>query len=427
MEQLNIAFAVIGVVVVAIGLLSNPVKKSLLQEPMIAMFVGVAVGPYGLGWLDVAAWGDTNTVIEHAARITLAIGLMGVALRLKRRSVAVLLKPVAVLLTAGMVGMWLASAAIAGWVLGLPLWAALLLGAILTPTDPVVASSIVTGRFAGEKLPRRLRDGISFEAGANDGLAYLFVMLPLLMIGHSPAQALQRLLTETLIVGVLVAALIGAGIGYVAARLLTLARKRRIVENASLLGYSVAFTLLTLGVAALLKADALIAVFLAGLVFNLTVDRKDEHEERHVQEAVAKLFTLPMFVIFGIALPIAEWLRIGWPLLAFALLILLLRRPPVIALLAPALRTAFNRHDVAYMAWFGPVGIAAMYYASFARRHFDDPLIWHAASAAIFASILLHGVSAAPLTRLYASRPGATPPAARELEAADQDRTEDSS
>ncbi len=90
MDQLNLALAVLGALVVAVGLLSKAIKRSLVQEPLIAVAVGLAVGPYGLGWLNVAAWGEENAVLEQAARITLAIGLMGVALRLEKDSVKAL-------------------------------------------------------------------------------------------------------------------------------------------------------------------------------------------------------------------------------------------------------------------------------------------------------------------------------------------------
>ncbi len=417
MSQLNIALAVTGAVVLLVGLFSNRIKRSLLQEPMAAVLVGVAVGPYALGWLDVALWGEENTVLEQAARLTLAIGLMGVALRLEKDSVRALWRPVALLLTLGMLGMWLASSALAGWLLGLPFWTALLLGAVVTPTDPVVASSIVTGPFAKEHLPLRVRDAVSFESGANDGLAYVFVMLPVLMIGHAPDEAWRRWLLDALLVGVAGAVLIGCLVGWTAAKLLSHAERRRHIESTSLLGYTIAFSLLTLGGAKLLGADALISVFAAGLVFNLCAGRREEHEEKHIQEAVAKLFTLPMFVVFGAALPLAEWARLGWPLLALAVLVLLLRRPPVVAAVFPGLRGALSARDAAYLGWFGPIGIAAIYYAAFARGHVHDPVVWHAASALVFASILVHGATAAPLTRFYARHHGATPPATRGLRA----------
>lgn len=392
-------------VVIVVGLTSNALKRSVLQGPMVAMLVGVAAGPHGLGWLDVSSWGDENSILEQTARITLAIGLMGVALRLKKESVVPLLRPVGALLTVGMIGMWLVSSALAGWILGLSFWTALLVGAVITPTDPVVASSIVTGKFASEHLPRRLRDAISFDSGANDGLAYLFVMLPILMIGQASADdGWSTWVVESLLVGVLGGAVVGCVVGYAAAKMLQLAERSKFIERTSLLGYTLAFSLLTLGAAALLRADALISVFLAGLVFNLSIGEREEHEEETIQEAVSKLFTLPMFVVFGIAAPIAAWFALGWLLLPFAVLTLVLRRPAAVALIFPALRPLLTARDAAYVAWFGPVGIAAIYYASFAREHVPEPVVWHAASAVVFASILVHGLTAAPLTRLYAHR-----------------------
>ena len=203
MHQLDLALTVMGLAVVTIALLSAAIHRNPLSEPMLAMAVGVAVGPYGFGWLELSRWGDETMILEQASRLTLAIGLMGVALRLRRESVRRLLRPVGLLLTAGMLGMWLLSSLAALWILQIPLWAALLLGAIVTPTDPVVASAIVTGNFADRHLPLRLRDGLSFESGANDGLAYLLVMLPVLMLGHGPTAALSTWLLQSFLIGVI--------------------------------------------------------------------------------------------------------------------------------------------------------------------------------------------------------------------------------
>ena len=206
MEQLDIALACIGLTVILVGLLSAAIKKSLVQEPMIAVFVGIAVGPFGLGWLDIGRWGEETAVLEQAARLTLAIGLMGVALRIDKKSVQNLWRPVTVLLTLAMLGMWLISAALVAWCLAVPFWLALLIGAVVTPTDPVVASSIVSGPFAIQHLPLRVRDAISLESGANDGLAYIFVMLPMLMLQDPVSEAWERWLVQSLLIGVVLAA-----------------------------------------------------------------------------------------------------------------------------------------------------------------------------------------------------------------------------
>lgn len=415
MQQLDIALATIAATVIVIGVISNAIKRSILQEPMIAVGVGIAIGPVGLGWLDLTEWGNENAILEQAARLTLAIGLMGVAMRLRPKSIPRLWRPVTIMLTVGMLGAWLVAAGLIGSTLGLSFWMALLIGAVVTPTDPVVASSIVTGKLAAENLPLRLRDLISMESGANDGLAYILVMLPIILWGGlggglggglaggpGSGHGWSTWVVEAVLVGVGLAALIGGAVGYGAARLLTFAEGHKLIEKTSLLGYSIAFSLLTLGGSHLVGADSMISVFLAGMVFNLCLRRYEEHEEERIQEAVAKLLTLPMFVLFGIALPVEGWVALGWPLLATVFLVILLRRPPVIIALLPVVRRKLNPFDVAFTGWFGPIGVAAVYYAAMARTHVDDPVIWHVASALIFASIIVHGMTAAHFTRRYA-------------------------
>lgn len=97
-----------------------------------------------------------------------------------------MLRPVLLLLSAGMVGMAVLSAGLSWLVLGVPLGLAALLGSCLTPTDPVLASSIVSGGPAERQLPERLRQVISGASGGNDGLAFPLVVLALAGIGAQP-------------------------------------------------------------------------------------------------------------------------------------------------------------------------------------------------------------------------------------------------
>jgi sodium/hydrogen antiporter len=401
MTQLDIALALTGATVLAVGLYSQAIKRTPVQEPLVATLVGIAAGPALLSWLDVAEWGDPLRILEEAARLTLAVALMAVALRLRRADLKRYWRPGAWLATLGMVGMWLAATVIVWAILPVPLWLAALIGAVIAPTDPVVASAIVTGPFARDHLPEHLRATLSMESGANDGLAYGLVMLPVLL--HlAPADAWSRWLLESLVVGVGAAIVLGVALGIAAARLLHWAHARGLMESYSYLSFTVALSLFTLGAATLVGAESLISVFAAGLAFDFAADTGEKHEEESVQEAISKLFTLPLFVIFGAALPFAEWLSLGWPLAALALLVLLLRRLPVLALMAPLLRPTLDWRDAAFLGWFGPLGAAAIFYAAFSARHTGEAVVWHAASALVLASIIAHGVTAAPFTRLYA-------------------------
>jgi len=406
MEQFDLALALIAGTVVAVGLFSQPIKRGPLQEPLIAVMVGFAIGPHALGLLDFGAAPAPLRLLEEAARISLAVALMAVALRVLPASLLRLWQPTLVLMTLGMLGMWLAVTLLVLLLLDLPIWLAALIGAAVSPTDPVVASAIVTGPIAEKLLPERLRSALSLEAGTNDGLAYPLVLLPLLLLTAAPEPALARWLLDTLLQGVVLAVLLGLTIGWTAAKLLHWAERRSYIESYSYLTFTLSVSLFALGAGHVLGAESLLSVFAAGLAFDIWSDTRERYDEERVQEGVGKLCTLPVFLLFGAALPLQAWGAIGWPLALLGLAVLLLRRLPVLALLRPLLGRQLSLPDVAFLAWFGPIGVAAIFYAAYASRAAEAEIVWTVGSALVFASAVAHGTTAAPFCRLYAAWEG---------------------
>jgi NhaP-type Na+/H+ or K+/H+ antiporter len=401
LSALNIALTTIGGIVLVIGLLSDPLTRSPLSLPMIGLGAGILLGPGVSGLLDVAKWGDQHIILEEAARLTLGIALMGVALRLPKGDPFRRWRSLLVLLGLVMPLMWLSSGLLTFLILGVPFWVALLVGAVVTPTDPVLASTIVTGNMAEENLPERVRHTLSAESGANDGLAYPFVFLPILMLAHPPEEALTHWLVHTILweVGVAVAA--GALIGYAAGRLLEWAEAKETIEQTSFIAYTLALSLAVLGGAKLIGTDGILAVFVAGVAFDMAVQGGERAQEQKVQEAVNSFFILPIFVLLGLTLPWGRWLELGWAGLALAVAVLLLRRLPAMIVLNPLLGRVRGLRDALFLGWFGPIGVAALYYANLSLRETGAEIAWVAGSLIITASIVVHGVSAAPFTRLF--------------------------
>ncbi len=404
MSTFNIALLTVGGVVLLVGLFSEPLKRSILSVPLVCLSAGVLLGPAALGVLDPADWGDRATILEQAARLTIAVSLMGIALRLpsgyplrRWRSLAVLLGPVMVL-------MWLASGLLAFFVLGVSFWAAMLIGAVVTPTDPVVSSTIVQGDLAEKNLPARMRHLLSGESGANDGLAYPLVFLSILMLQHPPGEALRDWLVQVLLWEVGAAIVLGALMGYGAGKLLDFARSRGYITQPSYLAYTLALSLAVLGSTRLVATDGILAVFAAGVALNMAVETDDATEEERMQEAVNRFFVLPVFVLLGLALPWGEWADLGWKGPVLAALILLLRRLPWMLALTPLIPRAGGTRDGLFLGWFGPIGVAALFYATLAEQEAGLHEAWVVGSLVISASVLVHGVSAAPLTRLYGRR-----------------------
>lgn len=401
MQDINLALAVVGALVLLLGLLSRPVDRSWLSSPLLAFLLGVGLGPIGVAALDPVAWGDSRLLLEETARLTLGISLMGIALRLPPRFPLRHWRPILVLLAVGMPMMCLVSALLTQWVLGVPLLMALLVGASVCATDPVIASSIVTGGVARENLPAPFRHLLSVESGANDGLAYPLVLLPILLLTLPAGEAWMEWATKVWLWEVAGGLFVGALLGWLAGRALQWSESRGFLDQPSFLALTLALTVFVLGVGSLLGTNSILAVFAAGLAFDQEVGGKERSEADKVQEAVNIFFTLPVFVLFGLVAPWSEWVALGWRGVLLVLLVLLLRRLPVILLLRPWLSPLRGLAMLLLMGWFGPVGVSALFYASLVANLTGSDLAWVVGSLIVLASLMVHGVSAAPLARLH--------------------------
>jgi NhaP-type Na+/H+ or K+/H+ antiporter len=281
---------------------------------------------------------------------------------------------------------------------------ALLMGAVISPTDPIVSTTIVTGELAEKNIPDDVRHTISAESGANDGLAYPLVLLPILLI-KEPLHALwaewifKVVLWETL-GAIILGILLGIGFGH----LLIWAESKKTVETTSFLAQTLALTLLSLGLGELLRIDGILAVFSAGISFDYIVGAGERAQEENVQEAVNMFFTLPVFVLLGLVLPLREWFALGWQGLLFCGAVLLLRRLPALLVIYRWIPTLRKRTDAVFTGWFGPIGVAALLYTTMALKSTANEQIWVLGTLAITSSIFVHGISAAPFTKMYAVR-----------------------
>ena len=395
MRDLHVGYAAVGLLGVVLAAVSSRLRDLPVSEPLLAMLLGVLVGPQALGLIDLADEGRGPLLVE-GSRVLLAVSLIGVALRYPARRLRGVVRPTGVLVTAGMVGMAGLSALLAWTVLGLPVPLALLVGACITPTDPVLASSVVTGRPAEQHLPARMRQMLSEESGTNDGLALPLVLVAIAAVLHEPltAAAADGLYQVT------AGSLVGVVLGVVAGRAMGAARDRDEVDQGSALVFTLVLAVAVLGTARLLQADGVLSVFVAGLAYNYCVADGEVGPQDTIDEGVNRYLVLPLFLLLGVEVPWSDWAVLGWrgPLLVVA--VLLLRRLPVLLLLARPL--GLRLPDAVFMGWFGPVGVSALFYLTFAEEEgVSDPRLWAAGSLVVAGSTLVHGVTAAPGRRLY--------------------------
>lgn len=396
--NINLVLALFAGVVLLLSAFSTLAQRVSLPGPVLTLLFGVLIGPYALGLLRIEDFGvPTGTLLEEAARITLAVGLTAVALRLPHGYWRRNLRWVVVIILLGMLGMLVMATGVLWVLLGVPFLLALLLGAIITPTDPVVTTPIVTGSLAEERIPERVRHNLSAESGINDGLGYLFVMLPILLL-TKPGEAWHELLVKVLLWEVLGAALFGVVAGFALAKLFTWTKNAGLMEESSYLGFLVPFGLLVLGAGKLLGTDAILAVFVAAAVFGQVIPERDEEQEDRVDDAVARFFLLPVFILLGLALPIGDWAALGWVAPVALGGAVLIRRIVTLWALRPLIKSLHDVPETSFLSWFGPVGISALFYATLAERHTGNPEIFVYATLAITLSVLIHGLSTAPLS-----------------------------
>lgn len=403
-QTVNIGLVLAAGTILVLTLFSAAIRSRLwVSEPMICLAVGVAAGPYALDAfsIDVMREEDHRLLLEQVARLTVSLSVMSAALRLPDGFVRGHWRSLAIVLTLGMGAMWAVSAGLSLLLPGVSVLTALLIGAVVTPTDPVLSAGIVRGRTADADVRAGTRHAITAESGINDGFALPFVLLPILFLTRPGGEVWGHFLGHVVLWEVVGAACLGFGLGWLTGRALAVCRRLDVTTPRSVTAVTLALTLATLAGARLMGTDGILAVFTAGLALKVQLEEDDDDRSEHFEEVIDRFFTLPVFILLGVALPWNAWIELGPILPVFALLAVLLRRPPAwlgIGRLAPFYET---RRSAGLAGWFGPIGVAAVFYAMLAVERTDQAVVWPAVSAVVVLSILIHGASAVPLTKRY--------------------------
>jgi NhaP-type Na+/H+ or K+/H+ antiporter len=418
-------FVLIGALMLSMGFLTVVINRLPITSSMFYLVVGILVGPTGFAFFHfnpLEQSGFLELLTECAVLISLfSAGVkMPVPVSFKRWRSPIQLAFFSMSITVGLV------AAFSYFVLNLPLGAAILLGAIIAPTDPVLATDVQVRHHGDED---DLRFALTCEAGMNDGSAFPFVMLGLGLLGlHELGEfGSQWFLVDVVwatLAGLSIGVLFGCLLGYLVWYVRSYRQKISVLHD--FLGLGLIATVY--GVSLFVDAWGFLAVFAAAVALRqtetwLVLNKKppalrDESKSveitkeadapfQHLSEGslifnehLERLSELVLIILLGGTLFIDSW---SWRAIGFSAFLFMVARP--LSVYIGLWRSGMPMKIRNMSAWFGVRGIGSLYYLMYAIQHGlseDIALeLIHLVFIAITLSIFIHGVSVKPLVRRH--------------------------
>ena len=402
-----------GLLIALVAWLPLALKRLPLSLPIVCIGIGaglfllpqVTLRPLPMRYPDVT---------ERFAEFVVIIALMGAGLKIDRvfgwRRWSITWRLIAITMPLGILAITL----LTGWALGLPWAVALLIAASLAPTDPVLAADVQVGPpKTGDE--DEVRFGLTSEAGLNDGAAFPFVHLAILLAVAVPAG--KPWLTEWLTYRVLWEIVGGIAGGWIVGRIfgwLTfhIPAKTKLARTGDGL-IALSATFVSYGLTEIVHVYGFLAVFVTALTVRHTHREHDFQADMHaITEQIERLAMMVLLILFGGALVSGLLAPVTWTDAGVALLILLVVRP-VTGWLG-LLGHHADRGEKMTLAFFGIRGVGSIYYLAYGINHMDvaDPeRLWGIVGLVVLLSILLHGLTVTPIMRSLDERRGVDPDA----------------
>lgn len=423
---------VIGALLIIMALSSTLLKRLPLSTAMLYLFAGVVLGPIGWELMSPDPF-LFSASIERMTEIALLISLFAAGLKLglplsnKHWRIPISLAFVSMTLSV------LFSTALGVYGLGLSLGAAILLGAIIAPTDPILASDVQVENATDRD---RLRFSLTGEGALNDGAAFPFVLLGLGLLGlHNLGVGGWRWVLIDVLWAISAGILIGALLGKLIGKLVVYLRSQH-KESIGLDEFlALGLIGLSYGAATLLHASGFLAVFAAGLALQrvkepqltvgktmevtLVLDNSEaqlaaatdpEHASAYMMQAVRgfneqleRIGEVAVVLVMGAML---AFTNLTPSIIVFVVLFFILIRP--VSVWIGLLGAPVSQDQRMLMSWFGIRGIGSIYYLMYAINHglpfeLAEPIV-AITLATVTVSIVLHGISVTPLMAIYARR-----------------------
>jgi sodium/hydrogen antiporter len=402
----EVTLAVGGAMALLAAWLPAYLGRRPLSLPVVLVGVGVVMFliPVGFPSLDPR---DNLSLAERLTELGVIVALMGAGLKIDRplgwRSWSTTWRMLGIAMP-----LTIAAVALLGFsILGLTAATAVLLGAVLAPTDPVLASDVQVGEptLEGDDAPEEedeVRFTLTSEGGLNDALAFPFVYLAILLAekGTSPDAWLAEWLAVDVVYRIVAAVVLGVLIGKLIGRVAFRPPGPLTALSSVPQGFiAIAVTLLAYGITEMAQGYGFLAVFVSAITLRSAERGHEFHLLLHrFSEQAETLITVGLLIVFGGAIAGGLLGGLTWQGVLVAVLVILVVRPlaGMVALIGSG-RDLSERWAIAF---FGVRGIGSLYYLSYATVNAEfsgiDP-VWAIVSLTIVISIILHGVTATPV------------------------------
>lgn len=377
-------------------------ERTGISYAIIYLLGGVVLYLFFSKYLPDPDPANNKEITVHLTEMVVIISIMGTGIKIDRRfswknwAVPLRLISIAMLLcisVSGLVGYTL---------LNLDLASALLLGAVLAPTDPVLASDVQVGP-PNEGKKSETKFSLTAEAGMNDGMAFPFTWLAItlaLIANGEPVNFVNWVgyyFFYKIIAGIAIGALCGKAAGFL---LFRVSKKFRILQTND--GFvALALTLLVYGGTELLHAYGFIAVFVCAITLRHSEKGHEYHEELHsFIDQTERLLVAVLLVLFGGSLVNGVLDALTWKMVLFSFLFLFIIRP--LAVYASYFPSTFHYKEKLAISFFGIRGMGSVFYLAFAFGEIGfkyEEELWSVVAFTILISVFIHGITATPIMK----------------------------
>ncbi|WFD43260.1 hypothetical protein MPSI1_001921 [Malassezia psittaci] len=426
----HVVYVAVGLFVALFGMFSMLIKERLyLGEAPLAMIFGVIIG-WGGQLSGTPGDETTNEITLEVTRVCIAVSVFSVGvevcwLKLIGVTQEVCLAPLEIYrhVTRSSHGLELDYLFFVH--LGLNTWTGLsefvcspiisprlMVGACLSPTDPILAQAVVGGPWAERHVPAHIRHLLQCESGCNDGAAFPFLFLAYYLtvnrgqVGFPVGKWFYQTWGWEIGLGTL----LGAVMGYLARRLIRFSERNKLVDRESFVAQYISLAMASMGANVLLGSDDLLAAFACGSAFAWDGWFQKQTEDSNFGNIVDLLFNIATFVYIGAIMPWHEFVdsEIGlslWRLIVLSILILLCKRIPIVVALWKFIPDIKTFHEAVFSGYFGPMGVGAIFMSTYGRllllQHVEYPpkttndylayTIQPVVFFLVLASVLIHG------------------------------------